>query len=139
MQEGCPLDLKNPLGLYEKLKCYLNGLGQRDGYWSPSGEVAIPVAFPESQLAQQLQEYLNPGYVARASRLVSERYSDIGGELIFMVRQTGFEFANGWKIFPAVVEESGTTEWFVTGMLFPRYDGETEGWVIWAHASEVFF
>ena len=139
MREGCPIDLTDPVAVYDRLKSYLNGLGQEDGYWSPAGEAGIPLAFPESKLSTALQEYLKPGYVARASKAVAKRYEKFSWELHYMAQQMGFEFANGWRIFPIVTdEENNETQWFVTGLLFPAYDGKTEGWVIWAHAGEIF-
>lgn len=139
MQQGCPIDLSQPLALYERLKSYLNGLGQLDGYWSPAGQAAIPLAYPDSLLARKLQESIAPGYIARTTAFVAERFDRFSWELTHMASSMGFEFANGWRIFPVVTdEEHGVTDWFVTGMLFPAYDGKTEGWLIFAEISEVF-
>lgn len=139
MREGCPVDLTEPLALYERLKAYLNGLGQLDGRWSPAGEVAIPIAYPDSLLARKLQESLKPEYIARTTAFVAERYEHCAWEFGHMASALGFEFANGWRIFPVVTDEvEGTTDWFITGMLFPKYDGKIDGWVIFAELSEVF-
>lgn len=139
MKEGCPVDLSNPIALYERLKSYLNGLGQADGYWTIPGECAIPLTYVDCLLARKLQEDVNPKFVVRVSTYLADNFSEYASEISHMCRAFGFEFANGWRIFPVVTDEAeGVTEWFIAGMLFPRYDGTYEGWAIFAHLSEVF-
>jgi hypothetical protein len=139
MDANCPVDLAKPWPLYERLKSYLNGLGQEDGYWSQAGKVAIPIAYPDSLLARKLQENLEPGYIARTTKYVADHFENYAEDMVFMMKTMGFEFANGWRVFPIkTIEDECLTEWFVSGMLFPSYDGKIEGWVVWAHISEVF-
>lgn len=138
--DSCPLDLTNPIALYQQLKSYLNGLGQMDGYWSAAGNLAIPVAYPETELSVAVQEAVAPGYLFRASRYVANHHLDLIPEFrAALIEQTGFEFAKGWRIFPVrTTEDHCFTEWFVSGMLFPPYQNQVEGWVIIAHVGEVF-
>lgn len=139
MKEGCPVDLSNPIALYERLKSYLNGLGQADGYWTDAGELAIPLVFVNGLLARKLQENINSKFVVRTTTYLEENFLPYAADMSHMCRALGFEFANGWCIFPVVTdEEENVTEWFITGMLFPKFDGNIEGWVVFADLGEVF-
>ena len=53
-----------------------------------------------------------------------------------MVQLYSFEFAAGWVV--SCVTSKGKPVWFITRMLFPEYDGLTEGWIVFALVNEVF-
>jgi hypothetical protein len=48
----------------------------------------------------------------------------------------GVELAGSWVLFP-VLDTTEQTHWVMRGMLFPDYDGKTEGWVVYLPADHV--
>lgn len=135
--EGCPYDLnRTPLQFLKAVDAYLDSIGQQDGYWSEHGKQQIPALYPESAIATELQRSLKPGYVARVHRdLVDSAL--VAADMINMSRYFSFELSNGWEFFSVKDLATQTTHWLISGMLFPDYDGKTEGWVVYLPASEV--
>lgn len=136
MEEGCPyyLTLKPDyyLDLVDK---YLDSIGQLDGRWSDQGKELIPELYPESSMCLDVYD---KGYQVRVHRDVVQ--GPLGQQdpwdLVSMSMMTGVELAGGWVLFP-VLDTKEKVHWLMRGMLFPDYDGETEGWVVYLPARHV--
>ena len=135
--EGCPYNLnRTPLQLLKAVDAYLDRIGQQDGYWSEEGKQQIPGLFPASAIATELQKALKPKWEARVHKdLVNTELAVV--DIINMSRNFSFELSNGWELFPVKDFATQTTHWLICGMLFPDYDGTTEGWFVYLPASEV--
>lgn len=144
MSEGCPVDLTSPMSLYGAVVAYLDKIGQADGNWTEDGEKVIPKIFRESKLASDMQKYFKPGYVVKTTEKIEQLFDkhneeayDFSHDISWMSNIASYEFMLGWKIFPCG-NGKGDMVWIVTGILFPEYDGETEGWIVFAEVSEIF-
>ena len=135
--EGCPFNLnRTPLQLLEAVETYLDSIGQEDGFWSEEGKQQIPDLYPQSAIATELQKFLKPQWEARVHRdLVHTKLA--AADIIHMSRNFHFVVSNGWELFPVKDFATQETHWLICGMLFPDYDGKTEGWVVYLPASEV--
>ena len=136
--EGCPFSLsKSPTFYLHEINSYLDSIGQDDGYWSENGKKLIPELFPESTMASKIQENLKTGYIARVHKdLLKTSLND--WDVFYMSRgRCSLELINSWVVFP-VLDANEKTHWLLGGMLFPQYDGQTEGWIIYLPAAEIF-
>jgi hypothetical protein len=136
-EEGCPYNLnRTTLQLHKDVESYLDRIGQQDGYWSDAGKQQIPALFPESEIASKLQQSLKPQWEARVHKdLVNTDLAAV--DIVHMSRHFHFALSNGWELFPVMDFATQTTHWLICGMLFPDYDGTTEGWVVYLPADEV--
>lgn len=141
-EAGCPYNLKRSPGYYlRQVNTYLDRIGQLDGYWSPEGEVLIPQLFPESATAEAISEQINAfrdteKYAVRVHKdLLNGPLQHEAWMLFFGAAYQAVDIANGWSLFCIVGNEQ--TYWLLSGMLFPEYDGSTEGWIVFLPASEV--
>ena len=131
--------------LYDRITTWLNQMGQKDGYWETNAPIGL-IADTEHPLALALREFFKKGWTPAVSpQLVREieaalaragsSWEGYAQDLSWMSR-SGREVVNGWRIFPCQI--AGSEQWLMTGLLFPEYDGVTEGLIWFGLADEMW-